>query len=256
MWRSGSGVLVGAAFVFLACPARSQEQPLALVTDRPSFSESSATVPQGHLQLEFGLEYSHTRETETASAIFPMLRYGLTEGTEIRIGIPSIAWQFPDEGAKQTDLGRLCVGMKFVYPLGDWGAVGLSPFGLFPLKNSDYDSLGVAAGLRLVWEVRLLDWLGLAGNLAVVFEGLGTASARDESFWASLLWGFSLTDTIGLFAEAYSTISRMHAEDSPVFANGGLSWRVIERLQLDAYLGVDLNAPEHLVCGLGASFIW
>lgn len=230
--------------------------PAALVTERPAFSASAAAVPEGGVQLELGAQFDHQVEGLGLDLPLALLRYGLGGGFELRLGLPSIQLSWPANAAAATDLSPVELGAKYVYALSESVAIGALLALSLPLQAEQYDTLGVGLGGKLVWALELTDWLGLGGNFGLIFGGLG-ASQTDREYQVSLGFGFSLTDSLGLFVECFTLIAESAPAQAPVFVDGGLTWLVLELLQLDLYLGLDLRAaPEAVFFGLGLSHRW
>ena len=61
-----------------------------LVTDRPDFTESTKTIPRGHLQIEAGFTFVYDRRGDDRlrdhAAPELLLRIGLADDFELRIG--------------------------------------------------------------------------------------------------------------------------------------------------------------------------
>ena len=256
------GVLLLGAPVFAAGdpPPRPVEKVPEIATDRPSFSESAASVPGGFVQFEFGAEFSSDDAGQALGLPLLLARWGLGGGFELRFGIPSLLATWPEDeieaGESQTDLGSLELGAKYVHALSEAAAVGVIPFVTVPLKGDQYDSVGVSAGAKLVWAVEAADWFSVGGNFGLAWVGLGAISS-DREYLASLTFGFSATDSLGLYVEVFTEFSEEFSEQAPVFVDGGLTWLATERFQGDIYVGMDLrNAPDAVFIGLGGAYLW
>ena len=226
-------------------------------SDRPSFSESSATVPEALLQVEFGAEFGNSELAQSLTLPLVQLRYGLSGGFELRLGVPSVELNWPEKDAASTDLGSLVLGVKYVYDISDGAAIGLSPYLSVPLKGEQYDSVGVGMGAKIVFSADLTDWLSLGSNLGIFFAGLGAeAGVSNQEYLASLIFGFGLPDDFGLFLETWTNFADGD-EHPPWVLSGGMTYLVVPRLQLDIYLGMNLlDAPEDLFVGAGGAYLW
>jgi hypothetical protein len=255
-WIVGLG-LVG--WIGAAGPARAQA-PIGdvppLLTDRPDFTESAAVVPDGDWQVELGLEWSSQSDGQGLVLPLALLRYGLGAGFELRLGLPSVQFGWPKQAVATTDLSPIELGTKFVHVLSESASIGILPFVRLPLESEQYSSLGAGVGVKLLWAVGLTDWLGLGGNFGLIFAGLG-AARPDRLYQASVSLGFGLSDSLGLFLEAFTEIAEGQPESAPANLDGGLTWLVLDLLQLDLSVGMDLRAaPEAVFGGLGLSYRW
>lgn len=235
------------------------EEPL--VTDRPDFTESAVAVPVGRLQFETGLTFTrdgagsgeHARSFEAPEAL---LRFGVWEGFELRLGAPGYAWA--DDGAADED-GLTDSSLGFKLELGaQEGArpalavlAGLSiPTGSDPFASDRVDPTVV-----LAWSYDLSDsgW-SVAGNVGV--SSLEDASVgRYEEFTSSLAVGIPINDALGAYAE-YFGFYRSGAALGPEHSfNTGVTYLINSNTQLDARIGVGLNGrADDLFAGAGVSF--
>lgn len=240
-------------------PGQPEEVP-KLITDRPDFTESAVSIPDDFVQFEFGAEFGNDEAGRTLTLPLLLARWGLGGGFELRFGIPSLLASWPKDeleaGEAQTELGVFELGAKYAYALSEAVAVGIIPYVDLPLKGGQYDSIGVAAGVKLVWGVDATDWLSIGGNFGLAFIGLGTQSS-DREYLASLSFGFAATDTLGAFLEVFTRFPEEFSDQAPVVVDGGLTWKATERFQADIYVGMDVRAaPEAVFVGLGGAYLW
>src|SRR3954447_23328722 len=69
--------------------------PEPLNTDRPDFTEGTATVPAGHYQLEGGYTFTRQGTDDSQSLGELLLRIGVNDRVEARLGIGSYDWDDP-----------------------------------------------------------------------------------------------------------------------------------------------------------------
>lgn len=245
---------LAAAAIAFAVPevAGAEEEPLELITDRPDFTESSSAVAPGHVQLEMGAEYSSTPEGHSLSLPLLLVRVGVVENLELRLGVPSLLLDFTDRA--HAGAGGVELGGKVVFPIGEMAAVGLMPFVAIPITPGDFSGDGVTAGGRFVWAVDATDWLAISGNLGAMMHGLGGVDADLESeLLASLSLGFGLTDRLGIFLEGFASF---FLEGDPVPSiDGGFTFLVTPTIQLDAYAGWSYDDGSQGFGGLGVSLL-
>jgi hypothetical protein len=228
------------------------EEP-ELVTDRPDFTESSVAVTPGHVQAELGMEASlGGAEREL---VFPalLLRVGVARHLELRVGAPSATVTWTD-GAPDAEasVAPLELGAKLATPVGSSGDIGVMPYVSLPVRASQYDTDGVSVGLKGLWSVDLTSRLSLGGNVGVELLGLGVETGWEAS--ASLSLGIGLTGRLGTFVELYGLFD---AEEARPYAQTGLTYSLLDNLQLDLYGAVLLDdGPGQGVLGTGASVIF
>jgi hypothetical protein len=109
--------------------------------------------------------------------------------------------------------------------------------------------LKLAAGWELTDRFSLSSYL----NLSYLAEG----DERFSQVAASLSAGFSLTDRLGAFLEAFGFSEETSGGPSTQYVNGGFSFGVTNDLSLDVRAGAGLNdaSPDYVV-GAGGAFRW
>jgi hypothetical protein len=233
-----------------------ESNALPLVTDRPDFTESSAVAPPGHVQMEMGVEFGNDDQGQSLSLPLLLLRYGMSDALELRLGVPSLISVWPSGGAQVSDVGSLELGAKVVFDLGAGFALGVLPFAALPITEENADTVGVDLGGKIVWAVDVLDGFSLGGNLGLIVSGVG-CSASEQEYLASLSAGFALDDGWGLFVESWLSALHGDFEHPRWIADTGFTCRLIPTVQLDGYVGVNLLAlPEDAYLGTGVSVLW
>ncbi len=89
----------------LAAPALAQDfsdLPDSIVTDRPDFTESTSTIPQGHFQVEGGYTFTRQGDEESSSLGELLVRIGTGERVEARLGIGSYSQVDPGVPGSST----------------------------------------------------------------------------------------------------------------------------------------------------------
>ncbi len=234
--------------------ASSEDRP-SLSSDRPSFTSASSTVARGHVLFELGTQLDLDSSGKMLQLPQALARWGLGQGFELRLTIPSICSTWPKDSVYTTDMTPMEIGTKIIWNLGDRVALGLLPFASIPLKSSQYDSTGAALGFRFIWGVSILDWLSINGDLGMTFSGLG-AQDTDQEYQASLMLTFALNGWMGGFIEAYTDF--IDGQDKvPVFANAGLAFALGPSWQLDMVIGTDLSdGLSSWSIGAGGALLW
>lgn len=229
---------------------------IPLVTDRPDFTESALTVPRGHVQLESGYTFTHTEGGDEHTLGEALLRLGLLDRLEARIGLGSYGWvEAPGEDPSGFEDPSL--GLKVV--LAREETMGLAAALLaatsVPVGNDELGEDDWQPEIRLAVSRGLSDVLALAANL-----GIARASEQSEGYdqkVASLSLGIGLGDRWGAYAEAYGTFPAGLEEDDEGVLNGGLTFLVQPLFQLDARAGAGItDAAPDFFAGVGLSKRW
>ena len=250
-------------------PVDPMDEPL--ITDRPDFTESTETVPAGHLQFELGYTFTYDREEKNRernhTAPELLVRVGVAENFEIRLGWEGYSWsdnQFEGEtragrrvtredwsqGAHDLSLGIKC---KFFEQDG-W----VPHFGVIAAMTMPSGSGGVSSGdvdpeLVLLWAYDVTDNFAIAGNV-----GMAAVSDEGDRFFqtsASLSGAFSLTDKLGAYVEYYGFYPNTEDSDSAHFLNAGFTYLINNNFQIDWRIGAGLNEEaDDFFTGVG--FAW
>lgn len=259
MKRWESSILV--ALALLAAPGwcvAQQGMSEPLVTDRPDFTESPETVPPGRFQVEAGYTFSRKGDDKEHTLGELLLRVGLSERTELRLGLNSYVWRdSPDglsEGFEDISLG---VKIKLVEGAESFEltrpTVGVIVATTLPTGDNDFgeDKLQPEVRLALAWG--LSDRLSLGSNLNYAY-------ASEEGEWfhqfsGSLVLGYMLTERVGVFVEYFGFVPESNDGPNASFLDGGLTYLVNDDLQFDMRVGFGLNGDgPNYFAGVGVSW--
>lgn len=239
-----------------------------LVTDRPDQTESAVVIPQGTVQIETGLSWSREEdqgpyEIQLLSIPSTLVRVGLSERLELRVGTDGWLRQqqnqlgFDDiEGLSDASLGvkleladeqrgrpQIALLASTTLPIGDreFSSERADPSVIFSFSHDVSQTIGVGynAGLETTTQA----------------DALGEKDTLTQALF-TLASGFSLNDKTGVFVELFGTAPMNSGQGGTALAfDGGVTWLLHERLQLDASLGIGLNdAAENVFFGLGVSW--
>ncbi len=228
-----------------------------LVTDRPDQTESSAVVPRKTLQIETGFVTEKDRSADVITRSYAynstLLRYGLLENMELRLGLEYLGTTTDDSGTREIDIsgfGPLYIGFKLkILEEEAWipEAALLGNLTLPFTANQAYKPPHTGGGLRFALAHTLSERLSLGYNLGAEWNG---RDVNPEYFLSASL-GIGITSRLGAYAEIYSPIPEKVAALHMVDA--GLTFLITPNFQLDVSGGIGLNdaAPDHfLSCGL------
>jgi hypothetical protein len=258
-------ILVLIAGSALLCAAAEDSPPL--VTDRPDQTESSETVPLGAVQLEVGWTHSEDRDNPHAvSDSFPetLVRLGLWESCELRVGFDGYLWQDSDEkGAKGvTHDGNGDMEVGFKYKISEES--GMRPqaavmCGLtLPTGDRAFSSERFDPSVRFAFSHTLSETLSFGYNVATIW-GTEEDAAGDRdtrASWAcSVVLGIAVTERLGTFVEYFSEIPTGSGSGPSNSFDTGFTYLVRDNLQFDVLGGVGLSdqADDWFI---GAGFVY
>jgi len=230
------------------------QQPDELVTDRPDFTESAQTIAPGRFQLESGLTIQRTGAVRSSSYGEALVRVGLNDRTELRLGVPSYL-RAHGAGAATSGLDDSFLGAKFRFTQKD------APTSVALLVGST-----LPTGARRVATRKYQPEAVLSvepppiGNTAVGVN-LGYVRASDgaqrfDQFFGSVALGFDIAPKTGAFLETFAFSKDSPGSDMQTFIDGGLSYLLTPDMQLDARLGFGVGnsagGPDYFY-GIGLS---
>lgn len=204
--------------------------------DRPGASTGPSVVNRGVFQWEQGMQYDGDGYEGSYTFSNTLLRYGLFDGVEVRLG----------GDAFLTDGDIYFSGLTFGTKIGLYEgrdavpAISLMANLAIPgTASADCDVDHLAPSLYLLFENALSDNLSLGYNVGVEWNGY---TAKPSAFVALCL-GASLTDRLGCFVESHNNL--WGEEDNFYGADFGLNYMVGERVQLDLSAALDVCDPAH-----------
>lgn len=231
-----------------------------LVSDRPDFTESTATMKPGEVQLEGG----HTFERVTSSKVNTtgelLLRIGVASRAELRIEPGSytrVTSPFGDTSGRED--GGLGVKLRLHTPPDERRSfvpeVSLVLDSSIPTGSSQFRQNKPQPEAKLATAWSLTDRIGLSTNFNV-------ARPRDDNgryteLAASASFGFALTPRVGAYAEVFGFAPQLAGAGRTHYANSGFTFAVTPNVQLDLRGGLGLNgdAPDYFV-GAGLVRRW
>lgn len=239
------------SFVWLLSLGNALAQEDQMVTDRPDQTESAYVVPQGRFQLESGfVYYKMGSDFDAFDYNTSLLRYGLTKGVELRLGVGYIGYRIDDywDEFNVDGFAPIVLGAKVLLTEEQNGLPRIALLGSFALPNTgaeefQLDNLGV--DIRTTMEYTLTAKVSLGANLGVMWSGYSIN--EDPSVIYSAVIGYAVNDKMGLFGELFGSLQ----SDSDDFhsLDMGLTYKVTDTFQLDASTGFGLSdfAPDNFV---------
>ncbi|MDQ2180790.1 transporter [Marinifilum sp. D714] len=227
-----------------------------MVTDRPGTAESASVIPIRGFQIESGFAFEKvSSDINNVTFNTTLLRYGLVENIELRLGFQYLGYYQSLEGGDvdETGFGPLTLGAKFLLLEESEGSPKLALLStLFVPKSgaSAFENENLGADIRLNADYSINHAMALGGNLGVSWSGI---DEQDYAVWMyAAVIGLTLSDQIGAYAELYGFLPGEGKNDHRW--DGGLTYAVTEDLQLDFSAGVGLSkvSPDFFI-SLGLS---
>lgn len=233
-------------------PSTAPAEISPLVTDRPDFTESAATIDAGRFQLEGGLTYERSGSARTVTAGELLARIGLNKRSELRVGVPS--YLRVRDGGRANGLDDASLGVKYMlssrpgHPVAIIVAASL-PSGAKRVAERKFQPEAV-----LATGMDLSDKVGLGLNLG--YGRPSGAGVRFSQLFASASFAFSLSDKVGAFTEVYAFNRTEAGGRTQKYGDVGLTYGLSDDLQLDARVGQGLwnraGGPDYFY-GVGIS---
>lgn len=237
-----------------AAPLAAQE----MSSDRPDFTEGTATLSPGQVQVEGGTTWEESGDEDILTVGELLVRIGVGETLEARIGVGS--WARLDlpghERLEGYEDPELSLKIRLTDPAGDrppgLPAVALLLATTVPVGGEELTADTWQPTLLFAFDWELTDRLSIGSNV-----GYSYAGDEDEQFsqgFASVVAGIAATDRLSVFLEGYGFTREEPGGDATQYVDTGVAFAVTDDLQLDARIGFGLNdpSPERLV-GVGAS---
>lgn len=238
-------------FILLSIPAAAAPSPIA--TDRPGFLFSSLTAGRGVLQVELGLPAVTLGEARFTS-LFALVRYGVTDGLELRIDSPVYN---ESAGAHSTDRGFGDVEVAAKWHLADNAGArpsfALIPSVIMPLGQKEFSAGKPVYQLNAIAEWALQNGWGI-GALAGYLNGPSGGGRYGQVTLGAALGRSLPSPQWSAYGEAVQVITQLAGASDASFLGGGIKYLVSNDAQLDLSFdrGVTSGSPDWLL-GLGFS---
>ena len=248
------------AGLIAAAPAIAQGEPSKerdLCTDRPGLGTPACTVDKGRVVVEVGLadwtrDDSGGARTDTTLFGDALVRIGVSDSTEVQLGLTSLGYQrMRDAGGvtRATRVGDAFVGIKvnLANPDGSHFSAALLPNATLPTGRSPIGTGDWGAGLVVPLSYEFTDTVQLQAspqiNAAVDEDGNG----RHASYGTTVGLGFDLSKSVSGALE-YQGIRDDDPSGHTTQSLAGLSfaWQPSDNLQFDigSNAGLNRNTPD------------
>lgn len=230
----------------LSAAALAQTDEPVISADRPGMSTGTDVMPQGKIQWETGVGYESEGGAATYTLNNTLLRYGLVDWAEIRVGMDLL-----HEGST-TGLSALNVGTKIslVENRGWIPAISLLANLQCPrIGSSAFTPSHLAPQLYVLFQNQVTSWFNVGYNVGAEWDG----TLAEPSTFAAVCLGFSITESLGCFVESYNYF---HSLGNTYAMDLGLNWVVTRNLQLDLAANLNLqNTGNYLMISGGVAWL-
>ena len=230
-----------------------------MVTDRPDATESPLAVPKGTLQVETGGGYTsfeaQNLKTETYTYNTTLLRYGILDNFEFRLGWNFEETRFSSNGLENEDvlsgLSPLLAGMKVeISEEKGWKPqIGLIGHLYLPfVAGSDYRPETTGADFRFSFANTISEKSNLSYNIGAAWG----SDSPELAYIYTVAYGYAITEKLGLYAEVYGDFP----EDSKAnhLWDAGITYLLKSNFQLDATVGRSFTEGQDILVSTGVSF--
>ena len=238
-----------------------EEAPLE--SDRPDFTEGTATVGRGRLQIEGGYTFTQAESGDPTADKHDLpelrLRYGIAERLELRL-----AWDEGmvfdrhidgDTGRTISESGSSDLNFGFKYAItkqhGWRPQTSILAAATFPVGSPGFSSRQVDAEINYLYGWELTKRLSL--NCSTGSEWTAESGNHYSQFHQSASLVYELTERLHVFNEWYAFFRRDFSDNRPQHNyDVGVTYLVTPNFQLDWRAGMGLNdAADGFLTGCG-----
>jgi outer membrane putative beta-barrel porin/alpha-amylase len=232
-----------------------------LISDRPDFTESTATMKRGEVQLEGGDTFEHAASVKTNTIGELLLRIGLAPRAELRIEPGSYTKvTSPDGDASGWVDAAVGTKLRLYEPPNENPSfvptVSLIVLTSVPTGSAEFRETKLQPEAKLAAEWTLSDRIGVATNFNVS-RPRDDENGRYTVFEGSVSFGFELTRRLGAYTEVFGFAPQLSSVGHSRYGNTGLTFSLTPDFQLDLRGGMGFNGvqPDYFV-GAGLVHRW
>ena len=241
-------IMMTLILVLLASGSTGAEQTEPLITDRPDFTESAASVPLKSWQFEFGYTYEKDDLSTNHSLGELLVRVSFFKNLEFRVGLNSFRI-FKTACCADRAFEDMALGVKWA-PVP--GRVALLVGTSVPTGGGEFRSNKLQPEIKLALAQDISRNLSLGANVG--YGRLYEAGVAVDELSGSLSLAISLSDRAGLYLEYFCFFMLSEGESDRHFLNGGLTYLITPVFQLDLRYGRLLSSGDTLYfIGAGAT---
>ena len=226
------------ALLLTACASMGGRE--SLISDRPDFTESTATIAPRHVQIETGATVSREGPTSSRAIGELLVRSGLSSRLELRLAGNSWVRE-KTGGAVNTGREDAAIGVKLKLADGpdapSWSPeLSVIAHTTVPSGSQPFRAARMQPELKFLSAWTITSRLGFAANLNV---GRSYNGARHFTEYAgSGSFGFSASERIGVYAEAFAFAPQDGSTVILKFVNSGITYLFGPDVQFDVRAGI------------------
>ena len=256
-------VVVGALFsaLWAFCPpfAHAQDEPIN--AERPGFTNTTATILPGHLEIEIGYLFergSDKSRTNTAGDGF-IFRVPTSSRSEVRFGLP--AYSFSRDGSGTTrGFGDAAVSVKWRFldapASGKGPSLALIAQTTLPTGEPELRENRFQPQLELITNYDLSDLWGIQAE--VLYARPAESGRAYNQYAASVSVSLGLTQETAIFLETYREMPSGLNAPNRNSIDTGITYILKNNTQFDVSFGTAITAPlrNDRFIGAGVSHRW
>lgn len=238
--------------LLIAGICKAQEEELVIPPDRPGNTWGAEVMHLHKVSWENGFSFERDAEQRTITLTSTIVRYGIFENVELRVGTDILLQERQDPVYKTIGFSPVTVGTKIkCYESESWlPSVGVLAQLQSPhLGSTELLPSHLAPSLYLLFENSITDWFYVCYNAGAEWDG---ETATPTTF-LSLCLGFDIKDDLGTFVETYNYL---HPDGNQYLTEFGLYFQPSPRVQLDFSADLDFqNLRDYFSIGFGVSWM-
>ena len=220
-----------------------------IVTERPTQSESSITLPLQAFQLETGFVRLYDN-TEDAYWVGALMRYGLFKGFELRLG--TAFGGYHEDSSNTVGLNPLEIGFKSYITKQKGFLPEISFVGtlIIPgIAKSELDVDNPAPVFKFAFTNVITPVFSIGYNVGGIWNGDGAV----PTWFYTFVVNASITNKLGCFLEPYGYYAKGAIPINMI--NAGFAYKITPLIQADISGGIGLNdiSPDGFI-SVGFSF--
>ena len=216
---------------------QAQEEDFSFPTDRPGNVWGTEVLPFHTVSWENGFSYERSQGDRTIALPSTIVRYGIFENVELRVGTDFQLFEEPPYETKLFGLTPLTIGTKIHCYDGNeiLPSIGVLAQLQSPhVGSADLLPDHLAPAMYLIFENDINDWFAICYDAGLEWDGV---TATPTTF-LGLTLSFCLTDDLGTYVE---TFNYLHPDGNQYMTEIGFTFSPMPRLQLDIEADFDVQ---------------
>jgi hypothetical protein len=235
-----------------------------IVTDRPSFTDSSRTVGKNVTQAELGYLYQYTQKTDNheASHFYPdlSLRQGIfADWFELRFAQTLTSFDQPDNNTTAINDPIIGARLGLFAQHGFLPELSITPGLQLPIGSSSVRNNKVLPTIGSSYSWNLTAHLALSGATNFITSERDVDAARFRAWTQTAMATLKTSDRVSVWIEGYTALPQSIAlKKDTYYLDAGVMYLTSANTQLDIRIGSRLqgNFGQDIIAGFGVSTRW